>query len=117
MANFFGAGEKTKSSNFLGLFFVKGELVEAKTFPKVSSCDSEGPQKAWGKTDSRFPIQHRKKLGNFYRGCEKIEISNIIGQLFLKDKVVEPEILTGVSCPDTEGLWKVLGKNKSCCPI
>ena len=31
--------------------------------------------------------------------------------------MVEPDILTGVSCPDSEGLWEVWGKTESWFPI
>ena len=37
--------------------------------------------------------------------------------LFFKGKVVEPDILAGVSCPDSEGLWEVWGKTESWFPI
>ena len=43
LVNFFQEGKNVKISNFIGLFFLKGKLVEAKTLTKVSSCDTEGP--------------------------------------------------------------------------
>ena len=58
-----------------------------------------------------------QKLENFFRVGEKVKIFNFIGFFFLKGKLVEAETLSGVSCPDTEGLWKVLGKTASWFPI
>ena len=46
-----------------------------------------------------------------------LEISNVIGLVFLKGKLLERQTLTGVSCPVTEGLWKVWGKTESWFPI
>ena len=34
------------------------------------------------------------------------------GLFFLKDKLVEPKTFTGVSCLNTEGLWKVWVKTE-----
>ena len=48
---------------------------------------------------------------------EKVKISNFIGWFFVKAKLIEPETFTGVSCRDTEGLWKVWDKTESCFPI
>ena len=46
-----------------------------------------------------------------------LEILNVIGLVFLKGKLLEPQSLTGVSCPVTAGLWKVWGKTESWFPI
>ena len=48
---------------------------------------------------------------------ERVKISNFLGLSFLKGKFVEPESFTGVSCPGTEGLWRVWGKTESWFPI
>ena len=58
-----------------------------------------------------------QKLENFFGMGEKVKIFNFIGSIFLKGKLVEPETFSGVSCPDMEGLWKVLGKTASWFPI
>ena len=62
-----------------------------------------------------------QKLENFFGMGEKVKIFNFIGFIFLKGKLegklVEPETFSGVSCPDMEGLWKVLGKTASWFPI
>ena len=58
-----------------------------------------------------------QKLENFFRVREKVKIFNFIGFFFLKGKLVEPETFSGVSCPDTEGLWKVWAKTESWFPI
>ena len=48
---------------------------------------------------------------------ERVKISNFLGLSFPKGKFVEPESFTGVSCPGTEGLWRVWGKTESWFPI
>ena len=107
-------GKKLKISNFIGSFSVKGKLVETETFTGVSCPGSEGLWKVWGKTDSWFPIQPSKNLQIFFGVGEKVKISNFIGSFLVKDKLLEPETFTGVSCPATETLWKVWGKTESC---
>ena len=42
LINFFGVSEKFEISNFIGLFFVKGKLVELKTVTGLFFCDTEG---------------------------------------------------------------------------
>ena len=41
-----------------------------------------------------------------------VKIYKSIGWFCLKDKLLEKEIDTPVSCPDTEGPWKVWGKTE-----
>ena len=106
LLNFFWAGKKVKISNFIGFFFVKGK---PEIFTRVSCSDTEGLWKVWGKTESTFAIQLPKNLENFFRVGEKVKISNFICFFFVKGKLVEPETFTGVSCPGTEGLWRVWG--------
>ena len=48
----------------------------------------------------------------FLRADKKAEISNFIGWFCLKYKLLEQKIDTAVSCPDTEGLWKVSAKSE-----
>ena len=60
-----------KISNFIALFCLKGTLVQPKTVAGVSCCDTEGPSKVWGKTDSWFPIQPRKNCANLIDSGEK----------------------------------------------
>ena len=113
----FGVGDKGKISNFIGCLFVKGKLVVPETFTGVYCPDNEGLWKVWGKTESWFPIEPPKNLENLFGVGEKGKISNSIAYFFLKVKWVEPETFTGVSCLDTEGLWKVWGKTEWCFPI
>ena len=102
-----------KISNFVDLFCVNNKLLQPKSFTGVFSNNTKGLWKVWGKTASWFPIQPPKNLVNLFRAGEKVKISNFIGLFFPKGKLVEPQNLTGVSCPDTEGLWKVWGKTQS----
>ena len=53
----------------------------------------------------------------FLRAGEKVKLSNIIGWFCLKDKLLEQNFDTAVSCPDSEGLWKVSAKSESCFAI
>ena len=48
---------------------------------------------------------------------KKLKISNFIGSFSVKGRLVETETFTGVSCPGSEGLWKVWGKTDSWFPI
>ena len=104
MEVFFGVGKKVKICNFIGSFLVKGKLVESETFIGVPCPGSEGLSKIWGKAELRLPIQPSKNLQIFFRVGEKLKISNFIGSFLVKDKLVEPETFTGVSCPATERL-------------
>ena len=117
LENFFQVGKEVKIFNFIGFFFVKGRLVELETLSGVSCPDTEGLWKVWGKTESGLPIQPPKNLENFFRVGRKVKIFNFIGFFFLKGKLVESETFSGVSCPDTEGLWKVWGKTELWFPI
>ena len=40
-------------------------MIQQKSVTGVSSCDTEGPWKVWGKTDKWFQIQPKKKFVNF----------------------------------------------------
>ena len=117
LENFFRVGEKVKISNFIGFFFVKRKLVDPETLPGVSCPDTEGLWKVWGKTELWFPIQPPKNLENLFRLGRKVKNFNFIGFFFLKGKLVESETFSGVSRPDTKGLWKVWGKTESWFPI
>ena len=77
----------------------------------VSSCETKEPWKLWQESDFCFPIQPRKKSVNFVPAAQRVEISNFMGLVFLKGKLVRPKTVAGVSFYDTEGLWKVLGKS------
>ena len=48
---------------------------------------------------------------------EKVKISNFIAYFVLKTKLVQAKTFRGVSCHDTEGLWKVWGKTECSFPI
>ena len=114
---FFRAGRKVKIFNFIGSFFVKDKLVEPETFTGVSCPGTEGLWRVWGKTESWFPFQPLKNLEIFFRAGRKVKVFHFIGSFFVKGKLVEPETFTGVSCPGTEGLWRVRGKTESWFPF
>ena len=54
---------------------------------------------------------------NFLGASKKVEISNFIDWFCLKDKLFEQKNDTAVSCPETEGLWKVSAKSELWFPI
>ena len=83
-ANFVPASQKVENSNFMGLFCLKGTLIQAKTVKGISSCDTEGPWKVWGKTYSRFPIQPRKDSTNFIEAGKKGQNFKIYGIVLSK---------------------------------
>ena len=62
LENFFRVGEKVKIPNFIGLFFVKGKLVEPETFRGVSCHDTEGLCKVCSQIEWQFQIQSLKNL-------------------------------------------------------
>ena len=49
--NFVPAKQRVEISTLMGLFFVKGTLVDPKTVAPVSSYDPERPWKVWWKSD------------------------------------------------------------------
>ena len=106
-------GERVKISNFLGLPFPKGKLVEPENFTGVSCPDTEGLWKIWGKIECRFLIQSPKNLQKFLSSGQERQTFKLCGLFFLKGILVEPETLTGVFFPDTKGLWKAWGKTES----
>ena len=117
LKKFTGVGEKVKISNFIAYFFLKVKWVEPETFTGVSCLDAKWLWKVWGKTEWCFRVRPSEKLENLFGVGDKGKISNFIGCLFVKGKLVEPETFTGVYCPDNEGLWKVWGKTESWFPI
>ena len=68
----------------------------------VSSCDTERPWKVLGKSDYRFPIQPRKNSVNFVAVSQRVEISYLMGVVFLKGTLVQPKSVAGVSSYYTE---------------
>ena len=105
--NFVPASQRVEISNFMVCFFVKGTLLEPKPLAGVSSYDTEVSWQVWGKTNSWFPIQPRKKSANFIPASHRVEISNLMWWFFPKGTLVEPKTVTRVSCYDTERPWKV----------
>ena len=95
----------------MGLVFLKGTLVDPKTVAGVSSYDTEVSWQVWGKTDTWFPVQPRKKSASFVPAIHRVKISNFIGWFFLEGTLFEPKTATRVSCYDTERPWKVWGKS------
>ena len=78
-ANFAPASHRVKISNLIGLVFQKGTLVDPKTVAGVLSYDTEVSWQILGKTGSWFPIQPRKKSGNFVPASPRFKISNLMG--------------------------------------
>ena len=116
-ANFVPASHRVEISNLMGWFFLNVTLVEPKTLAWVSCYDSERPWKVWGESDCRFLIEPRKKSVNFFPASHRVEIWNFMVCFFLKDTLVMPKTLAGVSCYDTERPWKVLGESDWRFPI
>ena len=54
---------------------------------------------------------------NFVPRSQRVEISNLMGLVLLKGKLVQPKSVGGVSFYDTEGPWKVWGKSDYWFPI
>ena len=117
LENFFRVAEKVKISNFIAYSFLKARWVEPETFTGVSCHDTEGLSKVCSKTGWYFPIRQAEKLENLFGVGKKVKMSNSIAYFFLNVKWVEPETFTGVSCHDTEGLWKVWCKTEWCFPV
>ena len=98
-------------------FFLKGTLVQPNTLAGVSSHDTERSWQVWGKTYSWFLSQPRKKSANFVPASQRVEISNLMGLVFLKGTLVESKTVAGVSSCDTERPWQLLGKSDYTFPI
>ena len=105
--------ERVKISNFLGLSFPKGKLIEPESFTGVSCPGTEGLWKVWDKTECRFLIQSPKNLQKFLSSGQEGQTFKLCGLFFLKGILVESETLTGVFFPDTKGLWKGWDKTES----
>ena len=73
--------KRVQISNFIGFFFLKGKLLEPKTFPAVLFSDTEGLWKVGAKTECCFPNQAPPILVNLFRAAEKA--SNFILYWFL----------------------------------
>ena len=102
-ANFVEAGKKGQKFKFYGFFCLNSTLVQPKTVVGLETCDTEGPWKVWGETNSWFPIQPKKNWVKFRRAGEKVKFSKFIDWLCLKDTLLVQQTDTAVSCPDTEG--------------
>ena len=109
--------ERVKISNFLGLSFPKGKLIEPESFTGVSCPGTEGLWKVWDKTECRFLIQSPKNLQKFLSSGQEGQTFKLCGLFFLKGILVESETLTGVSCSGTGGLWRAWGKTELWFPI
>ena len=116
LVNFLQADKKTKISNFIGLFCVKDKLLGQKTERAVYCPDTEGLLKVSAQSEWWFPIQP-PKIGWISFEQARMSKFQIIGWFCLKDKLLEQNFDTAVSCPDTEGLWKVSAKSESWFPI
>ena len=95
--NFLRGDKKVKISNFISWFCLKDKLLEQKLDTAVSCPDTEVLWKMWGKTDSWFLIQPTKNCVDFFQASQKVKISNFMGFFYLKDTLVQPRTVTGVS--------------------
>ena len=86
----------------MGWFFLKATLLEPKTVAGVSFRDTERPWKVLGKTDYRFSIQPRKNSVDFVPASQRVEISYLMGVVFLKGTLVQPKTVARVSPYYTE---------------
>ena len=101
----------------MGLVFLKRILVEPKTLAEVLSYQTERPWEVSGKSGYWFPIQPRKKSANFVPASHRVEISKLMGLVFLKRILVEPKTLAEVLSYQTERPWEVSGKSGYWFPI
>ena len=115
--NFVPASQRVEISNFMQWFFLKGALLEPKPLAGVSSYCTQVSWQVWEKTDCWFPIQARKKSANFVPASQRLEISNLMGLVFLKGTLAQPKIVARASSDDSEGSWQVWGKTDSWFPI
>ena len=76
----------------------------------VLSCDTEGPWKVWGKTDSWFLVEPRKTCANFVEASKKIKISNFIRWFYLKDKFLDQKLTQQFPVLKLKGHGKFGGK-------
>ena len=115
--NFVPGSQRVEISNFLGLIFLKGKLVQPKTVAGVSFNDTEGSWKVWGKSDYWFPIEPKKKSVNFVPGSQRVKISTLVGLFFVKGTLVHPKTVAAVSSSDTERPCENWGKSEYSFPI
>ena len=89
----------------MGFVFLKGTLAQLKTVAGLSSCDTEEPWQVSRKSGSWFPIKPRKKSANFAPVSHRVEISNLMGLVFLKSTLAQPKTVAAVSSDETEESW------------
>ena len=92
--NFVPASQRVEISNLVEFFLLKGTLVQPKPVTGLSSCDTEGPWKVWGKTDNWFQIQPRKKICEFCSSEPKGQNFKFGNFFFLKGTLVQPKSMT-----------------------
>ena len=84
-------------------FCLKGTLIQPKTVAGVSSCDTKGPWKVWGKTDTWFPIQPKKNSANFVEAGKKGRKFKFYGFFLSKRYIGSTKTVVGLETCDTEG--------------
>ena len=84
---------------------------------QVYCPDTERLLKVSAKSETVVSNSAYSKMVKFLRAGEKVKISNFIGWFCLKDILLEQDIDTAVSCPDTERPWTVRGKTEFWFPI
>ena len=53
---------------------------------------------------------------NFVPASQRVEVSNLMGLVFLEGSLAQPKSVAGVSSDDTKGSWEVWGKTDSWFP-
>ena len=107
----------TKFADFFLGWIGNQESVSPQTFHGPSVPGQESPVSFFCSSNLSFSWNQLMKFKiftvKFLPARKKVQISNFIGWYRLKDKLSEQQIDTSVSCPDTEGLWKVSAKSES----
>ena len=95
---------------------VKEKLLRQKNNTGMSPYNTEKLCKVWAKTQSCFLNKSYKNWSISFEQSNRVQISNFIGLLCLKGKLLQQKTFTGVFFGDPEGLWKVWPKSESCFP-
>ena len=80
--------KRLQISYFIAFFCLKGKLLEPKSSARVLFSDSEGISNVSDKTESSFPNQPPKNWSIFFKLPKRLQISNFIGLLCLKGKLL-----------------------------
>ena len=113
----FRQAKRLKLQILLVCFLWKVNMLSQKLWQTFHLVTLKDHEKFGGKLTLGFQYSIRKNWGISMKQARRSKFQILLVCFLLKDKLAEPEILTGVSCPDSEGLWEVWGKTESCFPI